>query len=171
MHIFSILRFLGSPSPATNRVYAINTIYKPRLEASREGKGMCFFTSTDLKSPTLLYLKSAEKPTYSDTPPPPKSRASPPNHDSPSAPQNGQRSKGLCWLSAGHLLKETLHQPECPVAAGNCHTFWFPAPPWGDIHFLKDDGMRFLHITGDLFRGIWMPMDTSASAAGSTWAP
>ena len=113
VHIFSILRFLGSPSPATNSFYAINTIYKPPLDASREWKGMCLFTSTDLKSPTLLYLKSAEKPTVT-----PQSRASPPNHDSPSAPQNGQRSNDLCWLSAGHLLKTNPSPTRVPCGGG-----------------------------------------------------
>ena len=57
------------------------------------------------------------------------------------------------------------------MAAGTCHTFWFPAPLWGDIHFLKDDGMRFLSITGDPGHGICMQMDTSALVAGSPWAP
>ena len=128
---------------------------------------MCHFTSTALKTPTLLYLKSAEKPTV--TPPP--ANAPPPTTIRPSPPQNGPRSRGLCWLSAGYLLKETFHQSECLAAGGICYTFWFFAPIWGEIRFVKDDGMRFLDISGDLFHGIWMQMDISASVAGSTWTP
>ena len=59
-------------------------------------------------------------------------------------------------------VKETLLQPECPVVTGNCHTFWFLTPFGGEICLVKDDGMRLLDISGDVFHGIWMQMDTSA---------
>ena len=48
------------------------------------------------------------------------------------------------------------------MAAGDCHTLWLLAPLWGEIHFVKDDGMRFLDISGDLIHDIWMQIDTFA---------